>query len=788
MIDRIRQSLIGGGLGLASALILWTITTASWSFLTPVVDGYEARSYDRRFQAKVAGAGEESIDTVIIVDIDVGSIEELGNYFRWYHDKHGRMLDYLAEGGVRAVLFDVIFDPEPDVNYDTAFVAATTRMGAVYHAFNLAPADSLNFRYPMEAPPGGFLFHKTSSGQSMADIARLYFGDPAAADYLRGISAGILQGAQEPATGQVILVPSTLDVERLALELPADQAQHLPGGDIFDANFVGLLNASRGIGSVEIPQDPDGIIRRAPTAVHFSSAGQVYPSLTMAAIMDMLDIPRDGLSYDRENNRLRLTNRSGEVVRDVPTDDEGRVWVNYHGTFRTFKYISYAWLNRDMLDPAYFKGKTVLVGSTAPGLMDLRSTPVQESYPGVEVHANVLMSFLENEFVQPVSAATSFMLLLLLAALLGGALISLKALVGLVVTIVVAGSWILFAYDQFLGGLVVYEMVRPMITMGGTFLSVTMYQYLVLDKDKRFLKKTFSTYISPDLIASMIEDGVEPELGGESGVHTAFFTDIQSFSGFSELLTAARLVELLNEYLTGMTDILLANGGTLDKYEGDAIISFFGAPVPMEDHATRAIDTALGMQVELAGLRDKWTREGDKWPDLVKIMRMRVGINSGEFVTGNMGSATRMNYTMMGDIVNTAARLEASAKQYGIYIQITRATLELGGPELFDWRDIDKVLVMGKSQAVETVEIMGRKGSLSPQLSQMCGLYQEGMELYRKQEWDQAKALFTQSEALEEVFEKRPGNPSKVYMERCDHFKANPPGDDWDGAWRLTAK
>ena len=169
-------------------------------------------------------------------------------------------------------------------------------------------------------------------------------------------------------------------------------------------------------------------------------------------------------------------------------------------------------------------------------------------------------------------------------------------------------------------------------------------------------------------------------------------------------------------------------------------------------------------------------------------MRMRIGINSGEFVTGNMGSRTRMNYTMMGDVVNTAARLEASAKQYGIYIQCTTEALQLAGPEAFEWREIDKVRVMGKSEAVETVEIMGYSGELPADWMEMRDIFQAGLQLYRQQSWAEAKGKFEASHRLEEVFPNRPTSPSRVYTERCDFFQANPPGEDWDGSWTLTAK
>ena len=218
-----------------------------------------------------------------------------------------------------------------------------------------------------------------------------------------------------------------------------------------------------------------------------------------------------------------------------------------------------------------------------------------------------------------------------------------------------------------------------------------------MEKDKRFLKDTFGTYISPELIEQMVEKKEEPKLGGDEKVHTAFFTDIESFSSFSEQMPAKKLVELLNVYLTEMTTILLNCKGTLDKYRGDAIVAFFGAPMPVKDHEFWACKAALDMQKKLIELRKNWVLEENRWPKNVHNMQNRIGIHTGLMVTGNMGSKQRMNYTMMGDTVNLAARLESSCKQYGIYTQISDNTYNAIKNKIV-CREIDRVAVLGKNR------------------------------------------------------------------------------------------
>jgi adenylate cyclase len=313
-----------------------------------------------------------------------------------------------------------------------------------------------------------------------------------------------------------------------------------------------------------------------------------------------------------------------------------------------------------------------------------------------------------------------------------------------------------------------------------------------------------------------------PTLGGEARSVTAYFTDIQGFSTFSEKLTAHQLVELINEYLTAMTDILMSEGGTLDKYEGDAIIAFFGAPMSLPDHPFRACRAAIAMQDRLMDLRRKWEdekqgaddpdpntrkvppeewRPGDRWPRIVYEMRMRIGINTGEIVVGNMGSPMRMNYTMMGDPVNLAARLEAAGKQYGVYILVSEDVLEqeiLGETgrktevkNLVEVRFIDRITVVGRSEPVRVYELCALKGGLTEEERRLFEVFEKGMAHYLRMEWDEAISRFRESLPLER-FPRGKTTPSQVYIQRCLAFKETPPasapGETWDGVYRLTQK
>ena len=763
---------VGAGIiiGIAMA-ILFGWASYNISFLKELLDRYEYVSYDSRIRYKVGDiSGEMAIDDVVIIDIETSSVaptEEggLGRYFNWPHSYHGQLINTVSSGNPKAILFDMIVDPENTFNYDlvnalqsenkpnqaldevtqqylvsndpSRFVEATFNTQKAYHGLEFGYADTMNFLYPMDSEPEGYYYDNH-----------------------------IIKGVSEEAK------------------------KRLPPGERFNNTHVDLLSASVGAGSVTFLVDEDGVIRRAPTAIYFEGADHVYPSLVLSGIIDILCIKKDGgFDYDFENNVLNLIDTTETIVRSIPIDDRGRMFVNFYGGFQTFTYIPYMYaMDPEMLDPTYWENKVGIVGASLAGLSDFRNTPVAEAFVGVEIHANAMYSILQNEFIKIKSQADKFKTILILSVLMG-IFISFpkKPLYALPIPIIGIVSWIIFTRNQFGGSLLMWDVTRTILSMIGTFVGIFMYNYFGAEKDKRFLKNTFSTYISPELIDQMYDAKEQPSLGGEEGYHTAFFTDIQSFSAFSEKLTASDLVELLNDYLTEMTDILLSNKGTLDKYIGDAIVAFYGAPAPVDDHEYWSCLTAVKMQERLAELREKWQEEGDRWPEIVHNMQNRIGINTGKLVTGNMGSTMRMNYTMMGDTVNLAARLAASAKQYGIYIQVAEETYA-ACKDKFIWRDLDYVIVMGKTEPAQVFELISEEQNMPPGYDKLLPAYNEALKLYRNQDWVKAIDAFKASDELEDMFPGRKTNPSKIYIPRCEHYRDNPPGDEWDGSWALTKK
>ena len=489
-------------------------------------------------------------------------------------------------------------------------------------------------------------------------------------------------------------------------------------------------------------------------------------------------------------------------VKHVPIDRFGRYQVKYKGRYgvaeakRTYQHLSYYDVYQNRVDPAFYQGKIFILGSAAPALFDFVPAPSEENYPAVLIHATIIKNILEDDYITTLSERKQQVVVILLALLCLFIGLYFKSYLSVALSFILMAIYTYVAYRYFENGLYI-GVSKQLLAMFLTNITALVVQFYFENKEKNFINNAFKQYISPELIAAMVDNEIMPTLGGEKSNITAYFTDIASFSTFSEKIgDPSKLVELLNEYLTAMTDTLLENKGTLDKYEGDAIIAFFGAPMPLPNHAQNACESAVDMQNKLMKLRVKWASEGTKWPKVVHDMHMRIGINSGDIVTGNMGSTMRKNYTMMGDAVNLAARLESAAKQYGAYIQISEDTQKHLDEGRFIYRSLDTIRVIGKSQPVKTYELLEKSGcEKEATLIQLVDTWEKARTCYLNMQWDEAITLFTACLDLEPHHPDRdPGSkttPSHVYIARCKAYKQKPPvepGEVWDGVFTATEK
>ncbi len=446
-----------------------------------------------------------------------------------------------------------------------------------------------------------------------------------------------------------------------------------------------------------------------------------------------------------------------------------------------------------------FKDAVILIGPVDELLQDLATTPYDDTpVPKVGVHGNLLKTLVSGQFLHrlPISGLYAITLVLTLVVALfsmaGGA----RGLRSKLTALLVLVAYIWICFQLFSNSNLVLPMAAP---LGGAFTTAfigVIWQLIIEEKQKGRIKNMFGTYLSPELVNRMVESETDPQLGGHKEQITAYFSDIQSFSTFSELMPASQLVELMNEYLTKCTDIVLSEKGAIDKYIGDAVVAIYNAPVPVPDHALRACVTTIRVQQGIEELRKKWRSEGDKWPSIVHYLRARLGLNTGEAIVGNMGSQQRFSYTMMGDNVNLAARMESGAKSLGVFTMITESTKTEcekhpeGDKILF--RFLDRLVVKGRSLPVAVYEVVGFRAEVSPQTLECMALHAQAIERYLAQDWAGAIELFQKSAALEPYQPNKAhfidSNPSLIMIQRCHYMKDHPPGANWDGVYVMKEK
>ncbi|MEO0797037.1 MAG: adenylate/guanylate cyclase domain-containing protein [Verrucomicrobiota bacterium] len=444
-----------------------------------------------------------------------------------------------------------------------------------------------------------------------------------------------------------------------------------------------------------------------------------------------------------------------------------------------------------------FNDAIILIGPTDTTLQDLAPTPFETvPVPKVGMHGNAIKTIFSGKFITRLPiwnhVIVLFALTYFVAAL--GTYSGRNSAVAKLGSGLLLVGYVILVFTAFSTLHLVLPLVGPVASAITTTLAGAVYQLIVEEKQRGRIKGMFGAYLSPDLVNNMVESGEEPKLGGENVEITAFFSDIQAFSTFSEMLEADRLVALMNEYLTAMTDILQEEDGTLDKYIGDAMVAMFNAPINVEKHALRACVAAARMQKKQLELRAKWESEGDDWPPVVSKMQTRIGLNTGNATVGNMGSLNRFNYTMMGDTVNLAARSESGAKSYGVYIMVTGETMAAAtaAGDACVFRYLDKIRVKGRSQPAEMYELVCLRIDLDDETKRCLAIYQEGIECYFKQDFDGAIAKFEQSVELEpnrpEKNSEAPTTPSDVLLARCLYYLEEPPSKNWDGVFVMKTK
>jgi len=546
----------------------------------------------------------------------------------------------------------------------------------------------------------------------------------------------------------------------------------------YGGNLPQFLANSAGAGHFNSLPDDDGIVRRVPMIVDVN--GQYYESLSLAMARVLLNYPRIEPGYPEDS--LMYKGYSGlEWIKagplTVPVDDTVSALVPYRGDKGSFPYISLADVLAKRVPVDRLKGRIALVGTTAPGLLDLRATPVDHVYPGVEIHANLLAAMLDGKFKKK----PPYML---------GAEVVQLVIAGVLLSVLVPMVSALWATAATLGGLalvaglnvVLWARADTALPLASALAMIVLiyvmnmaYGYFVESRAKRQFTELFGQYVPPELVDKMAEDPEKYDMQGREEVLTVLFSDVRGFTSISEGLNARDLSLYINDYLTAMSLVIRERRGTLDKYIGDAIMAFWGAPVEDVEHARNAVHTALEMQRRAKELSETFKAKG--WPPC----RIGVGVNAGVMRVGDMGSRLRKAYTVMGDAVNLGSRLEGLTKRYGVDILVGETARKMIRDIVF--REVDRVRVKGKDEAVAIYEPVGPESEVGKALHDELRLWTQFLRQYRSRDWDSAELTLVN---LQRMAPER--DLYRVYSGRVVEMRRNPPAPGWDGVTVFETK
>ncbi len=750
-------------IGLGVALVVLFLAHAAqwgvgaWRFELPLVNRLEAIVYDTRLALTMPHGVDPRI---VIVDIDEKSLaeREQGGEGRWPwpRDRVALLVDKLFDRHhVRMVGFDIVF-------------AERDESSGVKVLRGLAQKELRDVPQFQSALKGL---------ESALDYDEILAAKIRNRPVILGYTFSE-KGTRKGALPEPVLPKGQFAGTRVAVR----------AYEGYTANLAQLESAAANAGYFSVDPDPDGIIRRVPMLAEYDGAYYEPLSLAMVRVLDRNDkgvLPgiRPGFPADAVWSRgypgLEWLEVGGlKNPLRIPVDVDVAALVPYRGGSHSFRYVSAVDVLNDQLDTAALQDKIVLVGTTAKGLQDLRATPVDPVYPGVEIHANLIAGMLDGNIKQkpPYVLGAEFLLLLLCGVAMAALLPLLSPFKSLIVTLAVLTTVITLNIVVFHYGNLVLPLASGLLMIALLFALNMSYGFFIEARGKRQFTELFGQYVPPELVDEMAKDPTKYSMQPKAAELTILFSDVRGFTSISEALSPEDLREYINEYLTTMSAIIRRHRGTLDKYIGDAIMAFWGAPVADPDNAKNAVVTALEMQVECAKLNERFIARG--WPEI----RIGVGLNSGNVRVGDMGSKERKAYTAMGDAVNLASRLEGITKTYGAAIIVGEKTRE-AAPD-FVYRELDRVRVKGKDVAVAIFEPVGAVGQVDKARLDELKLYAQFLKLYRAQDWDMAEL---------QLFNLQKTAPAstlytQTFPERIAMLRKNPPGPGWDGAYTFDTK
>ena len=708
----------------------------------PILDLIELKSYDLRF---VSRGHLTPSPAIVLAVIDEKSLDNEGRW-PWPRSKMARLVEILSNAGAKVIGFDIGF-LEPERESGRNVPGEQSRIGGASGGYSKSDMDLAKAIANSQAKVVlGYFFHMSSKS--------LDYELPSQEIELR------LKQIQSSMYPQLVYdgkPPSSSPfVTAYAPEI----------------NLEIFNNAAQSSGFFNMIADRDGVLRWMPLLIRCGDG--LFPPLSILCVWHYLDHPplvvkaaMDGVEGVQIGERF------------IATNERGKALINFLGPPKTFPHYSITDILSGHTPPEGFRGKIVLIGSTAMGIYDERNTPFTPVFPGLEVHASVIDNIMNQRFLMRdnVAKATDLVAIILLGTVLGIALPRLNALRGTLFAAGVFTAYILFGYWMFASQRTWLNLTYPLLVIVLTYVALTVYHYLTEERERKRIRATFSHYVSDVVIEEMLKDPTRLTLGGEEKVLTVLFSDLAGFTTYTEQLRPQEMVSILSDYFKEMTEQVFAHKGTLKEYVADELMAIFGAPLEFSDHAEQACAAALAMRDRLRELREQWREIGRP------ALRARTGINSGPMLVGNLGSPYRFAYGVLGDDVNLGSRLEGLNKVYGTEILIGENTATLVG-DSFKLRELDMVRVKGKKKPVRVYELLERgEASLSIEQEEGYGLYKRGLEAYRLKRWEEALMLF------QEVLSFLPEDgPSKTMMERCRIFLDTPPQREWDGVFDQLTK